>query len=234
MVDCLKAGNTLTEATDQALLKFSESLDDADDGPLIWLGIAHTQWKYGLVAESVLRRVRADVTSQRGLERWREDAPLLRKRLEVLSRFLEKLESPNPRPAAIPRQVVRLAPYAPGDCLSVLTASLKYTAAIVLDVDNSNVELGSNLVGSLDFLSNTPPTQADFEKRNWLVKHHGNWNGERELIWLGPNGFKQEASRFDVICKTRIRFFDPKKSRFHGAWASLGAQVLHCRAANEA
>lgn len=228
IVDGLKAGSTLTEATDLALLKFKSLLDDSDDGPLIWIGIAQAQWKYGLVDDRVLDRVRADVVSQRGLERWRDDQDLLRERLDVLSRFLEKIESPNPKPSATPKKVVRLAPYSPGDCLSVITEDQRYTAAIVLGVNNSNVECGLTLVGSLNCLSHSPPTSVDFEQRNWLRKHHGNRKGERELIWMLPVGFKKEQRRFEVVCQTRIRFFDPKKSDAHGAWSTLGTQIMHC------
>jgi len=228
MVDCLKAGNTLEHASDLALLNFKDLLDDEDDGPLIWIGVAHAQWKYGTVAQSVLDRVRKDFLSQRGLERWREDPTLLQKRVDALSRFLRKIESPNLKPAATPTQIVRLAPYAPGDCLSVLTADQRYTAAIVLGVNNSNVENGLNLVGSLNYLSHSPPVAADFERRDWLIKKHGNWNGERDLIWTLPVGFKKEQRRFQIVCQTRIRFFDPKKSEIHGAWNSIGAQILHC------
>lgn len=234
IVDGQKAGSTVTEATDLALRKFKASLDDSDDGPLIWIGIAQAQWKYGLVEDRVLDRVRADVVSQRGLERWREDQALLRKRLEVLSRFLEKIESPNPKPSAAPKQVIRLAPYAQGTCFSVLTENHRYTAAIVLGVNNSNVECGLTLVGSLNFLSDSPPTSVDFEQRNWLRKHHGNWKGERDLVWMLPVGFKKEQRRFEVVCQTRIRFFDPKKSDAHGAWGTLGTQIMHCSASARA
>lgn len=227
IVDGLKAGHTLSEATDLTLLKFKASLDNSDDGPLIWMGIAQAQWKYGLVEQRVLDRVRADVVSQRGLERWREDQALLRKRLEVLSRFLKKIESPNPKPSATPKTIARLAPYAPGDCLSVLTEDQRYTAAIVLGVNNSNVECGLTLVGCLNFLSDKPPTSVDFEQRNWLLKHQGHWKGERALIWMLPVGFKKEQRRLEVVHQTRIRFFDPKKSKVHGAWSTLGIQILH-------
>lgn len=234
MVSCLKAGGSLKEATEAALLAFRESLNDADDGPLVWIGIAHTQWKYGALQDDVLRRVREDVVGQRGLERWRDDSSQLRKREAVLIRFLEKISVPNPRPSSSPKVVARAAPFSIGDCLSILTSDSRYTAAIVLGVDNSRAEYGSNLVASLDYLSDSPPSAAVFEQRMWLYKHHGNWNGEQELTWLGPHGFKKERTRFTVLCQTKLRFFDPKRSNSYGSWASLGTQILLCRAASEA
>lgn len=233
MIDCLKAGNSLSEASDKALLHFRESLDDADDGPLIWLGIALTQWKYGMVNETVLRHVRENINSELGLDRWREDPAQLGKRIDVLSRFLTKISEPNQKPATIPKIVSRPAPFAPGDCVSVLTSDLRYTAAIILAVDNSNIEHGANLVGSLDYLSDIPPTPEIFEKRKWLCKHHGNWKGERELSWFGPAGLKKEQRRFAIVCQTKIRFFDTKKANSFNAWANLGKQILLCHATNE-
>lgn len=234
MVSCLKAGASLTEAADKVLVEFRQSVDDGDEGPLIWLGIAHAQWKYGAVDEKVLHHIRDDVMFERGLDRWRDDPEQMKRRQEVLSRFLAKISLPNAKPASIPKTTSRLAPFAAGDCLSVLTADSRYTAAIVLGVDNSRIEYGTNLVASLDYLSDMPPTPAVFEGRKWLVKHHGNWNGERELIWLGSADFKKEQRRFVVICQTKVRFFDPKKSESHGSWKMLGSQILLCRAAGEA
>lgn len=165
VVDRMKRGDSLLAACEDAERTFRAEINDPDDGPLVWLALAHVQWKFGSVAPRVLERVRGDVSNGRGLERWREDPKLLAQRCAALARFLAKIESANPKPSSPPKTVVRLAPFAEGDCLSVLTADGNYTAAIVLKVNNSNPECGTNLVGALDYLSETPPTLEIFGKR---------------------------------------------------------------------
>lgn len=229
VVDRLKEGASLRQASDSALSSFRRLLEDTDDGPLVWLALAHVQWKYGSVDSQVLEQVRTDITSERGLDRWREDPASLEKRRSVLRKFFEKISSANPKPAAPPRLIVRLAPFAAGDCLSVLTGDGQFTAAIVLEVSNLHREYGSNLVGSLDYLSWQPPNQEEFERRRWLYKHHGNWNGAQELCWYHPVGLRRERKRFAVVGTTKLRFGDPKECTMYSSWKLLGEQIHLCR-----
>jgi|SRR5688572_9750147 len=158
VVDRMKEGATLKEASDFVLHHFKRSLEDPGEGPLVWLALAHVQWKYGCVDAQVLDQVRHDVATGKGLDRWREDPAGVAARKRVLETFVAKISKANAKPAAPPRTVTRLAPLSEGDCISVLTSSGEYTAAIVLNVDNSREECGSNLIGSLDYLS--PSTEC--------------------------------------------------------------------------
>jgi hypothetical protein len=229
VVERLKAGDSLDAASDRALHEFRESLNDPDDGPLVWLGLAHVQWKYGRVDSRVLKQIEKDIASGRGIDRWRGNPSALQKRKVVLGKFLEKISVVNPRPAATPRAVVRAAPFAEGDCLAVLTSSGGYTAAIVLATDNSRGEHGCNLIGSLDYLSPRLPTQDDFERRQWLFKHHGNWHGEQELSWYSARGIRKEKGRIAVVGHTSIRSTDPRQSNVYSGLNLLGEQILLCR-----
>ena len=229
VVDRLKEGATLQEASAFTLRQFKRSLKDSDDGPLIWLAIAHVQWKYGRVDADVLDRVRNDIAAGNGLDRWRDDPADLAARKRALNAFLAKVSEANSKPASPPRSVTRLAPFAAGDCISVLTDSGEYTAAIVLKADNSRSEYGSNLVGSLDYLSRDPPEQKVFEDRRWLFKNHGNWNGAQELAWFIPVGFRKARKRIAVVGKTNIRSSDPQQSNSYANWGLLGQQILLCR-----
>jgi len=47
VVDRLKAGDTMHSATEQALSRYAELMNDDDDGPLLWMALAKVQWKYG-------------------------------------------------------------------------------------------------------------------------------------------------------------------------------------------
>src|SRR4051812_10737870 len=88
VVDQMKDGATLKEAGDFALRHFKRSLKDPDDGPLVWLALAHVQWKYGRVDAQVLDQVRNDVATGKGLDRWREDPAALATRKRVLETFV--------------------------------------------------------------------------------------------------------------------------------------------------
>lgn len=232
VVDRLKAGWSLHAASSEAHLRFRELEDDDDESPLLWLALAFVQRKYGAVVdEAVLQRVRADILDERGLDRWRDDMKLLTKRKAALSSFLAQIETPNPKPSPAPRLITRAAPFSEGDCLAVLTADARYTAALVLGVDNSNPEYGRNLVAGLDFLEPQPPTITVFEQRRWLIKRHGQWNGQPDIAWYLPVGFKKESKRITIVGQVAVRNSDPKESRSYAGWNLLGQQILYCRAA---
>jgi hypothetical protein len=232
MVASLKKGGNLTTATQTALLEYRDLLEDPDDGPLVWLAVAHVQWKYGLVENRILSKVCEDVEKGAGLELWAENPKNLKKRIEVLLKFVSKISHPNPKPSAYPKTVVRPAPFKAGDCLSVVIAEKQFGAVIVLAVDNRNVEYGLNLVGSLDYLSEHPPGKEVFEERKWLYLHHGKWNGRHDLFWVLPVGFAKLKERFSVVCQTDLRSFDPRESDYHSSWSGVGRQIVIQRAAD--
>ena len=227
--DLLKKGMSLSDACTDARLTFGDMERDEDEAPLLWLALASVQWKYGQVEPEVLRRVTADLTEEKGLDRWREDPKLFVKRKNVLAKFVEKIVRPNPKPSRTPRLVIRKAPFEPGDCLSVQTPDGRYTAALVLAADNSLVEHGRNLIAGLDYLESRPPGLEVFERRPWLPVWHGTWNGESDVIWYFPYGFRKVCKRITVVGKTSLRESDPRDSRRFCAWLMLGQQIIDTR-----
>jgi len=230
MLDRLKAGASLAAASAQAITRFEEIERDADEAPLLWQAVALVQWKYGRVDEAILERIRGDIESERGLDVWRDDPKDLAKRKRALEAFLQKIQSANPHPSSPPKTILRRAPFEEGDCLAVRTEDGRYTAALVLKVNNQNPEYGMNLVAGLDYLEDKPPKLEFFEERKWLFKRHGSWNGEPDLDWYLPVRFRKESKRISVLGKTQIRRSDPHDARGHAAWNLLGHQILLCRA----
>jgi hypothetical protein len=51
--DLIGEGLSTEQATDELLKEYALSLDDPDDGPPFWLGLAVTQWKCGRLLEQV-------------------------------------------------------------------------------------------------------------------------------------------------------------------------------------
>jgi len=101
--DSIADGLTSEQATDALIQSNKSSLDDPDDGPPFWLGLALTQWKLGRLLPSVKERALRIIDSGEDLRRW-DDPALAKKRTKVLSELREKLESPQPPPKKIRRQ----------------------------------------------------------------------------------------------------------------------------------
>ncbi|MDM4768553.1 hypothetical protein [Pelomonas sp. SE-A7] len=227
----LKYGTRVSAASQKAMVKFRDLELDPDEAPLLWLGLAAAQWKYGAVDAAVLTRVREDISTEKGLGRWRDDLKLLAKRKAALQAFLAKIEQPNSKPSLPSKPVARCAPYQLGDCLSVLLADGRYTAALVVGVDNSNPEQGANLIAALDYLEPSPPAMDVFEARRWLFRHHGKWGGKQDISWYLPVRFRQESKRFTVVGASTLRATDPSKASSYSAWSSLGLHVVLSREA---
>ena len=77
------------------------------------MGHSHHFRRYGDtvsdVVDCVIERIKAgdDIDSGRGLDLWREDPKVLKRRMQVLREFLEKISTDNPKPSAKPRTVIR-------------------------------------------------------------------------------------------------------------------------------
>ena len=94
--DRLKRGESVDVATAATLAEYGEAAGDPDDGPLLWLALAHCQWTYGSVSADVLGHVTADLDSGMGLGRWSDSSADLAKRRDRLVEFVAKVREPNP------------------------------------------------------------------------------------------------------------------------------------------
>ena len=224
--DLLKAGQSVAGAAAAVKAKFASSIDDTDDGPLLWLALADMQWTYGRLDPHVLDRVRQDLDSGRSLDPWRENQRGLLRRRAALEKFIRKIAAPNPRPKKPPRPVVRPPNFQPGDCLSIRLSNGQYGAALVLAADHSIPEYGKNLVGLLDYLSPEKPTIEAFRRRNWLVPDHGAWNGKIALAWYQPIGFRAAKGRLQIVGHIEILKSDPDDSNIYCGWKGIGEQAI--------
>jgi hypothetical protein len=227
IVDRLKSGTSLFVASEEAAVQFRELEQYEDEAPLLWIAIASAQWKYGQVEENVLRRVESDIRAGRGLDRWRDDDKALAKRIAGLQKFLDKIGTPNPSPSAAPKIIVRRAPFEQGDCLAVSTNDGRYTAALVLRVDNSRLEFGMNLIGSLDYIDNQPPAITVFEQRNWLTRVGSDGKRRTCALWYLPVGFRKIRKRIAVVANVALRHTDPKESRSYTGWINLSTRITN-------
>lgn len=88
------------QAQDSLLRSWEAQIADPDDGPVFWLALAETQWRYGCLDERVKTRAIEVINEEQDLRRW-EGADIKRRRINLLA-LKDKLLSEQPR-ARIPR-----------------------------------------------------------------------------------------------------------------------------------
>jgi len=88
------------QATDRLVRAWKEQIADMDDGPVFWLALAETQWKYGCLDQAVKSRAIEVIDKESDLHRW-EGADLKRRRANLIA-LKSKLLSEQPK-ARIPK-----------------------------------------------------------------------------------------------------------------------------------
>jgi hypothetical protein len=223
----LKQNQDLRQTTDLLINNYQSTLDDPDEGPLFWLALASMQWKFGKVDDKVLEQIKSDFDQDAGLERWQEiGESAFNKRKQIIADFIEKISVENPKPKKLPKIIVRKPIYQAGDCLSISLENGLYAAALVLAADHSNIEYGQNLIGVLDYMENHEPDPDVFEKREWLILNHHNWENEADICWYLSQGYRSVKKRFKLIGNIAIHETDPQESKRAANWAYLGNQMI--------
>lgn len=225
----LKAGLNVPEATTAVLSQHAATIDDPEDGPLLWIAIADVQWIHGALDPQVFARVKEDIERGRGLDRWRDDSHGLMRRKAALDSFVGKITAPNSRPKKLPKTVVRSPKFMAGDCLSIRLADGQYAAALVLAADHSNTEYGTNLVGVLDYLSTEKPQIDVFRERRWLAFSGSAAQNKLDVAWYHYLGFRSARSRLEIVGHVEISDSDPKDSNTFRRWTGIGDEVLSRR-----
>jgi hypothetical protein len=103
--ELLSTGVSAAEATKALLASWAAALQDADDGPIFWLALAATQWKYGCLLPDVQAEAIQIIDSNAGLSRWEGRAAGTRRR--ALATLRARLLSPQPSARRLrPRKTV--------------------------------------------------------------------------------------------------------------------------------
>jgi hypothetical protein len=87
-------------AMEMLIRSWSEQIADIDDGPVFWLALAETQWRYGCLDDVVKTKAVEVIDDEDDLHRW--EGSNLKKRRANLIALKSKLLSPQPK-ARIPR-----------------------------------------------------------------------------------------------------------------------------------
>jgi hypothetical protein len=208
----------------ELLREYSDELDDSDDGPVVWLAVARAQWECGALDQQVLDRVRDVVAEGKGLDRWAQPGGRgLARRRKVLSTFLAKLRTVNPRPRGPRKPTHRKPIFQPGDCLAIRLSDGDYGGGLVLEhpsegnaEDPAEETYGVNLIGILSYKSADKPPLGVFEKRHWhRGTHHSTSRGEvpPEIVNVPALGFGRAKGRIELVGRIELRDSDPKEQR---------------------
>lgn len=221
VVERLKVGVAIHVASDQAQSHFADLLSTPEDAATFWFALAHVQWKYGEVDAAIIARVCEAVANAEGLDAYRGDAALLAKRITALNAFCTQIATANPRPASPPKRISRLAPYASGDCLAIAVDGGRFGAALVVGVDNSQVEVGMNRVAVLDYWRGLPPTLDAFTARPWLWLWLAAQNAF-DIRWYLPARFRTARKNFVLVGNIGSSRVAPESDAVYTAWTNLG------------
>lgn len=101
-VEQLSIGVSPADATQSIVRSWSVAINDVDDGPVFWMALAATQWKYGCLVHGIQSKAIEIIDRGLDLQRW-EGAALGRRRA-VLSSLKDKLLSPQPALRRPPRR----------------------------------------------------------------------------------------------------------------------------------
>lgn len=226
----LKQNQDLRQTTELLINNYQDSLDDPDEGPLFWLGLASMQWKFDKVNDKVLEQIKSDFSKEAGLERWQEvGEAAFNRRKQIIADFIENVSLENPRPKKLPKIVVRKPVYQAGDCLVIKLKNGMYGAALVLAADHSNIEDGKNLIGTMNYIENEEPDLAIFEKREWLIRTHQSFDNQPDIGWYAAPGHRRFKSKFHIIGNISILPDDPQQSNIRIKWEHLGDQIIYQR-----
>ena len=145
------------DATTRLVAEYTSSVDDPDDGPPFWLGLAVTQWKCGRLQDDVKARALQVIDSGVDLNRWAGNAKLIRAREAVLAKTRALLLSAQPPARRIAKPFRQANDWDVGELVSYRTASNQH---VVLRVLGHHVDKGGTApeVDLLDYYADAPPS----------------------------------------------------------------------------
>lgn len=147
------------EAARDRVLRFSATaLDDPEEAPVVWLALAATAWKMGRLDDATRDRALEIIAGRKGMERW-DEAGLGGKREAELAKLAETLRSPQ-KPASKPRKKSGFASsWTVGQIIGYRQQTGRWIALHV--VGHVQGDFGFPVVNLLDWLSDSPPREAD-------------------------------------------------------------------------
>jgi hypothetical protein len=170
--DHLGDGLSGVEATDRLLAAWLESLDDSDEGPVVWLSLAATQWKLGRLEPRVLARALEVIDGGTDLDRWQHSPGDAGKRRKVLESLRRQLESPMPLPRKVFRRFRSSCDWQVGEVVAYRIVSEKQ---VLFRVTGHHTDRGGTdpIVGILSWNGKTVPDLSEISELTFLTSADG-------------------------------------------------------------
>ena len=113
-----------------------EIIDDLEESNNFWFALAKAQWECKQLEKDLFLRIRKIIESDNDLEVWRRlEAPEkeIKKRKDILQRFLLNLQEERPKAKARKKKIIRQPAFEKGDCLVFKLENGNYGGAVVLE-----------------------------------------------------------------------------------------------------
>jgi hypothetical protein len=205
--ELLSTGVSADEATKALLASSAAVLQDADDGPIFWVALAATQWKYGCLLPEVQAEAIQIIDSNAGLSRWEGRAAGARRRaLRALRAQLlspqPSARRPRPRKPVIVLSTEVLSPDSQARAIAYqITGPPHPRMQVCVEIDSS---WGPGRGASSSSLPTAPLTSYLLTGR---IPAHLKLHIQRQLEYL------IEASRCSSVAERSGYSIDPKTSR---------------------
>lgn len=131
--EAIANGQSAQQALDLLKLKYKDSLDDPDEGPVFWLALAATAWKIGRLDDALRDKALAIIAVGEGLDRW-DDAKLRAQREKVLADLAEQLRSPQGKPVKFKKKAPLSTDWLQGEVLGYQLPTGKWLLIHVIGV----------------------------------------------------------------------------------------------------
>jgi len=119
-------------ATDALIERWQSTVADTDEGPVFWLALAVTQHKLGRLEDRVAKEAMRVLDHGLGLDRWRDDAKALKKRIASLEKVRAALAAPPPPPKRIKPPFRDACAWQVGELIAYRLKSAKWIVLRVL------------------------------------------------------------------------------------------------------
>jgi hypothetical protein len=195
--DMLGDGLSGSEATQRLVVKWEDTINDPDEGPVFWLALAATQWKLGRLEELVKSKALEVIRSGQDLLRWEDDKKSIQKRKLVLEKLEQQLLSPQGPIKKIPKLFKDSTEFRRGDAVSYRLQSGKY---IILRVLGTRSDKGgtSPVFEVCDWIGACVPTHKEIS--NLPIKTLGGIGGSKLSICAAKKN-EYPVDRLQIITR---------------------------------
>ncbi|WP_178987640.1 hypothetical protein [Winogradskyella schleiferi] len=113
-----------------------------------WTGIAHSQWMCGALEPETILKVKACIKTGKGLDLWKETKKDYKKRVDALTIFVQKIQTPRKTPLKRKKIIFCPAYFNRGDIVSIQLKSNQFAYGLVFEKDDDDIDGGNRLAFS--------------------------------------------------------------------------------------